>query len=151
MWIKYYFLLLFIHCLLLLPLFVLGTCFVVSFFVSFLVLLSSPWRKESWLLYFYSLSDGMWLLSFFISFSWCPGLVSTARGHTHLLSVTNILKKWAATWDFQQCGMCDQQSLRSPCAYGQSDQSLCLSLEYSICVKLLTEHHLQFLSLTGGC
>ena len=32
-----------------------------------------------------------------------------------------------------------------------SDQSLCLSLEYSITVKLLTEHHLEFLSLKGGC
>ena len=28
-------------------------------------------------------------------------------------------------WDFQQCGMCDQQRLRSACAYAQSDQSLC--------------------------
>ena len=26
---------------------------------------------------------------------------------------------------FQQCGMCDQQSLRSACTYAQSDQSLC--------------------------
>ena len=41
--------------------------------------------------------------------------------------------------------MCDQQSLRSACAYTQSDQSFCLSLE------LLTEHHLEFLSLKGGC
>ena len=32
---------------------------------------------------------------------------------------------WAPTWDFQQCSMCDQQSLRSACAYAQSDQSLC--------------------------
>ena len=47
--------------------------------------------------------------------------------------------------------MCDQQSLRSVCAYGRSDQSLCLSLEYSIIVKLLTELHLEFLSLKGGC
>ena len=31
------------------------------------------------------------------------------------------------------------------------DQSLCLSLEYPISVKLLTEHHLRFLSLKGGC
>ena len=46
--------------------------------------------------------------------------------------------------------MCDQQSLRSACAFAQSDQSLCLSLEYSMGVKLLTEHHLQFLSLKGG-
>ena len=28
-----------------------------------------------------------------------------------------------------------------------TDQSLCLSLEYSMSVKLLTEHHLEFLSL----
>ena len=41
--------------------------------------------------------------------------------------------------------MCDQQRLR------QTDQSLCLSLEYSMTVELLTEHCLEFLSLTGGC
>ena len=52
--------------------------------------------------------------------------------------------------DIQQCGMCDQQSLRSACAYAQSDQSLCLSLEYFMTVKLLTEHHFEFLSLKGG-
>ena len=47
--------------------------------------------------------------------------------------------------------MCDQQRLRPACAYAQSDQSLCLWLEYSMTVKLLTEHHLEFLSLKGGC
>ena len=47
--------------------------------------------------------------------------------------------------------MCDQQSLRSACAYVQSDQSLCQSIEYYMTVKLLTEHHLEFLSLKGGC
>ena len=52
--------------------------------------------------------------------------------------------------DFQQCGMSDQQRLRPACAYAQSGQSLCLSLEYSMAVKLLTEHHLEFLSLKGG-
>ena len=31
------------------------------------------------------------------------------------------------------------------------DQSLCWSLEYSMIVKLLTEYHLEFLSLKGGC
>ena len=46
--------------------------------------------------------------------------------------------------------MCDQQSLRSACAFEQSDQTLCLSLEYSMSVKLLTEHHLPFLSLKGA-
>ena len=44
-----------------------------------------------------------------------------------------------------------QQSLRSACAYAQSDQSLCLSLEYSMIVKLLTKHPLEFLRLKGGC
>ena len=47
--------------------------------------------------------------------------------------------------------MCNQQSHRSACAYAQSDQSLCKSLEHSRIVKLLTEHHLEFLSLKGGC
>ena len=47
--------------------------------------------------------------------------------------------------------MCNQQRLRSACAYAQSDQSPFLSLEYSVTVQLLTEHHLEFLSLKGGC
>ena len=50
----------------------------------------------------------------------------------------------------RQCGMCDQRSLRSACTYGQSDQSLCLSLEDSMSVKLLSEHHLEVFSLKGG-
>ena len=33
----------------------------------------------------------------------------------------------------------------------QSDQSLCLSLEYSMTDKLLAEDHLEFLRLKGGC
>ena len=52
---------------------------------------------------------------------------------------------------FQQCGMWDQQSLRSACAYAQSDQSLCKGLEYSMTLKLLTKHHLEFISLKEGC
>ena len=47
--------------------------------------------------------------------------------------------------------MCDQQGLRPACAYAQSDQSLCLSLEYSMTIKLLTEHHLEILNLTRSC
>ena len=46
--------------------------------------------------------------------------------------------------------MCDQQRLRPACAYGQSDQSLYKSLEYSMTDKLLTEHHLELLSTKGG-
>ena len=33
----------------------------------------------------------------------------------------------------------------------QSEQSLCKSLEYSMVVKLLSEHHLEFLSIKVGC
>ena len=47
--------------------------------------------------------------------------------------------------------MWNQQSLRLACAYAQSDQSFCLSLAYSLSVKLMTEHHLKFLGLKGGC
>ena len=67
----------------------------------------------------------------------------------HSFSVL-IIRIWAATWDIQQCGMCDLQSLRSACAYAQSDQSLCSSLEYSMTAKLLTKHQSEFLCLTGG-
>ena len=65
--------------------------------------------------------------------------------------ILNMYQKSASAWDFQQCGMYDQQSLRSACAYAQSDQSLCLSLEYSMTVKLLTEHLLEVLSIKEGC
>ena len=47
--------------------------------------------------------------------------------------------------------MCEQQSLRSACAYAQSDQSICSSLENYMSVKLLTEHLSEVLSLKGGC
>ena len=40
---------------------------------------------------------------------------------------------------------------QTACAYAQSDQSLCLSLEYFMTVKLLSEHHLVFLSVKVGC
>ena len=45
--------------------------------------------------------------------------------------------------EIQQCGMCDQYRLRSACAYAQSDQSLCSSLEYFMSVKLLTGSKLK--------
>ena len=47
--------------------------------------------------------------------------------------------------------MCDQQRFRPACAYAQSDLSFCHSFAYSRSVQLLTKHHLEFLSLTGGC
>ena len=76
---------------------------------------------------------------------------SLSQSFVKKLSLVFCSLKWASLWDFQQCGMCDQQRLRPACAYAQSDQSLCKSLEYSLSVKLLTEHHLEFLTLKRGC
>ena len=45
----------------------------------------------------------------------------------------------------------NEQRLRQACAYAQSEQNLCKWLEYSMNIKLLTEQHLEFLSLKGGC
>ena len=61
-----------------------------------------------------------------------------------------IKHKWAVTYDFQPCGLCDQQRLRPACAYAQTDQSLLPSLKHSMTVKLLTKHNLEFLSLKEG-
>ena len=73
--------------------------------------------------------------------------------HMSQLIYQNLCCPWppSITCDFQQCGMCDQLRHRPACAYTKSDQSLCSSLEYSMTVKLPTEHHLEFLCLTGGC
>ena len=42
-------------------------------------------------------------------------------------------------------------SKNQPAHTAQCDQTLCLSLEYSMTVKVLIEHHLEFLHLKGGC
>ena len=47
-------------------------CFVMQYFVSFLVLQLSCWVRESWLLYFYRLLGVLWLLLFFCLFVMVP-------------------------------------------------------------------------------
>ena len=66
------------------------------------------------------------------------------------LSKCHIVANHMSRLVYYKCGMCDQQSLRPACTYGQTDQSLCLLLKYSMSVKLLKEHYLEFLSLKGG-
>ena len=102
-------------------------------------------RKNSDKLYFMD-----WLA--YREFLICNGNVFPKRivRRVYVFLIGNI-NNWAVTLDFQQCGMCDPQRLRPACAYVQSDQSLCYSLEYSMTVKLLTEQRLEFLSLKGGC
>ena len=60
------------------------------------------------------------------------------------------LYNWAATWDFQQCGMCEplkaQTSLRISAVWSEP-----LLVTWIYTLRLLTEHHLEFLSLKGGC
>ena len=51
----------------------------------------------------------------------------------------------ATIYDFEQCGMCNQQRLRPDCAYAQSAQSICQPLKYAITVKLLITHNLECL------
>ena len=91
-----------------------------------------------------------------ISFHTTLGRVNcTLRGNIMFLSqnIAFFVRQkmpHSAAFHLQQCDMCDQQRLRPACAYVQSDQSLCLLLEYSMTVQLLTEHHLKFLSLKGG-
>ena len=46
--------------------------------------------------------------------------------------------------DFQQCGICATSK-------ASDQQSHCLSLDYSMIVKLMTEHKLEFLSFKVGC
>ena len=54
---------------------VLGLCFVVQYFVSFLVLQQSHWRRESWLFFCWFILN----LSFSGSSSQCLGLVRCMR------------------------------------------------------------------------
>ena len=82
------------------------------------------------------MSENRFNMSHFLENTFCVLYVFLVQGNCKTTKIC------ASAWDFQQCGMCDQQSLRSACAYAQSDQSLCLSLEYSMIAKLLTEHHL---------
>ena len=55
----------------------LGPYFVLQYFVSFLVLQSSLWGRETWLFYFCFVLNAISLLSFFDFFSQCHGLVSS--------------------------------------------------------------------------
>ena len=86
-----------------------------------------------------------------LAWIWCVNWHKPLIEYSGFFRHFNFHLIWATTLDFQQCGMCNQQSLTSACAYAQSDQSLFYSLAYSKTVKLLTEHNLEFLSFKGGC
>ena len=87
--------LLLIRCWLLLPLWdsVIVLCFVVRYFVSILVLQSSGWGRESWLLYFVCLPSVSWLLCG--SSSWCHEFVCSlwcGISWSYSLNIFEILK-----------------------------------------------------------
>ena len=58
---------------------------------------------------------------------------------------------WAVTWDFHQCGMCNQQSFRLACAYTQLIRAFASRLNVIPLLSYWLKHHLEFLSLKGGC
>ena len=73
---------------------------------------SNRWAKESTL------------------WSSCQRLIIYCRSYTkstlcRYIGESVSTNEWAATWDFQQCGLCDQQSIKLACTHAQSDQNLC--------------------------
>ena len=71
---------------------------------------------------------GLLQYSLFRKWNVRASVISPAHVVLNYLTVLFIIlseHNGAVAWDFQQCGMCDQQSLRSACACAQSDQSLC--------------------------
>ena len=75
-----------------------GSWFVMQYLVSFLVLQSSHWGRDSWLLYFHCLLDVIWLscsVSLRLrlpSMGWSTRLVIVAfPGHTHLLFYFSLI------------------------------------------------------------
>ena len=83
----------------------------------------------------------LWVLKGTVSmrrFFWAPKTYVKSYGLENIYNFTLYLTQcgsklffkkikyiWAVTWDFKQCGMWDQQRLRSACACAQSDQNLC--------------------------
>ena len=63
----------------------------------------------------------------------------------------NFDKKWAASWQNQQCGMCAQRRLRSAWASAQSDQSLRCLHEEGLGLYLPIEWTAKTLIRLGGC
>ena len=107
----------------------------------------TSWLSWMWCFSSVFVTFGTWLYRFLIFFptlneaieriTWLRG--AFIRQIWHLYTFPCIRYNWAATWDFQQCDMCDQQMLIPACAYAQSDQNLCKSFEYSLTVNILTE------------
>ena len=71
------------------------------------------------------------------------------RKPSSAVTVNHLLFSVHIKYQMSQCMRFPTMGYVRP-AKPQSDQSLCQSLEYSMTVKLQTEHHLEFLSLKGG-
>ena len=51
--------------------------------------------------------------------------LQTTKKHAKLPACKELNNEMSRDMSFQQCGMSDQQKLRSGCAYVQTDQCLC--------------------------
>ena len=82
-----------------------------SFFPSYCFVCPEPYLSTYWLDLMHSWYK--WLVLWTISFKFRQNQLLNTWVIALVLECKTI---WAATWDFQQCGMCDQQSPRSACA-----------------------------------
>ena len=76
----------------------------------------------------------------------CTSYSYSTKILTHSMCQVSLVVKyiWAATWDFQQCGMCDQQ----PAHTRSLIRAFACRLNIKwVSIKLLSEHNLEFLSL----
>ena len=69
------------------------------------------------------------------------------RIHNHKSSFS-IIEPWYEISNNLVC--VTSKGSDQPLAYALSNQSLCLSFKYSMSVKLITEHNLEFLSVIGS-
>ena len=62
----------------------------------------------------------------FITERWLSGRKESNQTNNRDFSINHSqIMHMSRGMGFQQCNMCNQQNLRSACAYAQSDQSLC--------------------------
>ena len=158
-------LLLLTFCLLLLPLWesVIVLCFVVRYFMSILVMQSSWWGRESWLLCLICLPGVSWWLNG--SSSRCHGVVCSLWLWYYLIILTyyfwhHWIKVRHACSDFQKNWMekntCLSHDLKFPTMWYVGPAKVKISLRIRAvwsepflvaCLRLLTKHYLEFISL----
>ena len=148
-----------------------GVCncfmFCCTFLMSILEMQSSWWGRESWLLCLICLPGVLWWLSG--SSSRCHGVVCSLWLRYFLIILTyyfwhHWIKARHACSDFQKNWMekntCLSHDLKFPTMWYVGPAKVKISLRIRAvwsepllvaCLRLLTKHYLEFISLKGGC